>query len=131
MLIVGKIAGKTKRLPAPKWSDTPVILGRWDRNRTCNLRFWSPRRPIHSHLAEFTLSILACICADFGSYPSKAVEAFCSQFCSQRARGGGPGPNATSHRVAKVRAACSKVCPCQPPHDRQPVKSWLLAYRRT
>jgi len=57
--------------------------GRWDRNRTCNLRFWSARRTIQSRLKVSKLPLNRRIMSSDRPGASKNVQPVCSQFCSQ------------------------------------------------
>jgi hypothetical protein len=71
------------------WSHRTVIpmnsgaTGRWDRNRTGNLRFWSTRRGIQTRLKLSKLPLNWRFLAAPRPESSKHVQPVCSQFCSQ------------------------------------------------
>ena len=60
-----------------------ICKGRWDRNRTCNLRFWSTRRTIQSRPTASTSALNPRLEATHRPGSSKHVQPVCSQFCSQ------------------------------------------------
>jgi hypothetical protein len=57
--------------------------GRWDRNRTCNLRFWSTRRAVQTRPGKSKLRLNSRFLATHRPASSKNVQPVCSQFCSQ------------------------------------------------
>jgi hypothetical protein len=57
--------------------------GRWDRNRTCNLRFWSTRRSVQTRPATSRRALNTRFLATHRPAASKHVQPLCSQFCSQ------------------------------------------------
>ena len=67
--------------PEVRW----MKRGRWDRNRTCNLRFWRKRRRILRRLIPSRQSGEPRIQATFRLVPSERVCASCCQKCCQRA----------------------------------------------
>ena len=59
------------------------LAGRWDRNRTCNLRFWSTRRSVQIRPGTSNIALNSLISATHRPAASKHVQPLCSQFCSQ------------------------------------------------
>jgi hypothetical protein len=60
-----------------------VRKGRWDRNRTCNLRFWSTRRAVQDRLKSSNAALNPQFLTVHRPGSSKNVQPVCSQFCSQ------------------------------------------------
>ena len=59
------------------------LAGRWDRNRTCNLRSWSTRRDVQSRPSSSNLPLNTRFLARHRPESSKHVQPVYSQFCSQ------------------------------------------------
>jgi len=76
--------------------------GRWDRNRTCNLRFWSTRRAVQGRLTLSNTALNSLFLATHRPAPSKNVQPLCSQFCSQ-----GPFESSTlgGHQLSTLKFA--------------------------
>jgi hypothetical protein len=60
------------------------LRGRWDRNRTCNLRFWSTRRAVQDRPRMSKLLLNPRLLMLHRPGLSNNVQPVCSQFCSQR-----------------------------------------------
>jgi hypothetical protein len=78
-----------------------AFSGRWDRNRTCTLRFWSTRRAVQTRPRSSNLPRNSHFLATHRPGLSKNVQPVCSQFCSQ-----GRFPERQGNRVAQ---ACSSL----------------------
>jgi hypothetical protein len=84
------------------------LAGRWDRNRTCNLRFWSTRRSVQIRPGTSNIALNSLISATHRPAASKHVQPLCSQFCSQRNVHPSTGEGHFPYRNAQCRLDTSK-----------------------
>ena len=82
----GHLGVKTRTLATSHRTVIPMnsgLVGRWDRNRTCTLRFWSTRRAVQRRPRTSNLPWNPRFLATHRLGSSKNVQPVCSQFCSQ------------------------------------------------
>jgi hypothetical protein len=97
--------------------------GRWDRNRTCNLRLWSTRRGVQMRLASSKLPLNPQISAVDRPGSSENVQPVCSQFCSQctsiatrhRTRSRSPCTRRTAHTCVRRHRVTRTEMDLRPP----------------
>jgi hypothetical protein len=77
----------TRRRDAHRRFGEQADIARSAAPRLANLRFWSPRRHVHSSPSASIASLYASIFRAFHSHASAAVQPLCSPFCSQACRG--------------------------------------------
>jgi hypothetical protein len=78
--------GRRTHIPPGARSSNPMNSGfrdRWDRNRTCNLRFWSTQRTVQRRLRLSKSPSNSQFLATHGPRASKNVQLVCSRFCRQ------------------------------------------------
>src|SRR5215831_9895081 len=80
--VMGQIVGQRRKTSFAYQTQSRNARGRWDRNRTCNLRFWSTRRTVQSRPRLSRLPSNSQFLAMHRPKASKNVQPVCSQFCS-------------------------------------------------